>query len=133
MTLCSEKMLVFHRCISGLMPNLFKNLVAHIIIQHFSVGSAQILSYSTNQTLDETKIQNEITTIESTVTEATIRNTTMVVHLIGNKPSTMIVFFWIFCGLLVLFELLLSVSYSFCQYFKFRKRRKKNHIFMIDA
>ena len=49
------------------------------------MGTAQILSYSNNQILDETKIQNEITTIttiESTVTEATIRNTTIVVHLI---------------------------------------------------
>ena len=89
-----------------------------------------------SMSVDKTKIQNEITTIttiESTETEATIRNTTIVVHLIGNKPSTMIVFFWIFCGLLVLFELLLSVSYFFCQYFKFRKRRKKNHIFIVDA
>jgi hypothetical protein len=100
------------------------------------VGTVQILSYSTNQILDETKIQNEITTIttiESTVTEATIRNTTIVVHLIESKPSTMIVFFWIFCGLLVLLELSLFFSYSFRQYFKFRKRRKKNHIFIIDA
>ena len=71
--------------------------------------------------------------LELKSTEATTKYTTIVVHLIENKPTPMIIFFWMFCGFLILVELLLLVGYTCSHFWNNQKRRTKNHAFTIKV
>ena len=83
--------------------------------------------------MDQTSEFTMNKTSELTSTEATTNYSTIVVHLIEDKPTPMIIFFWMFCGFLILVELLLLVGYTCSHFWNSQKRRTKNHAFTIKV